>query len=144
MARGEVGAYGSVQATNGGADRVMHLFLETKAVAVYDVTYGVLTKTNQNRYGLALDSIKTPWFAEGRGGKIGKIDAATREVTEYGVPSHGLRSVSSQDLQKFFTLWLSRVRGIRIGVNARSNRIAEIRRGIPEAGAGIPNSVRGA
>ncbi len=51
----------------------MHLFLDTKEFAAHYVLYSILTKT--------------PWFAEGRGGKLGKIDPATGKVTEYDVPS---------------------------------------------------------
>jgi len=68
MARNWAAAHGSVWATKSGGNWVMHLFPDTEKFAAHDVLYSVLTKT--------------PWFAEGRGGKIGKIDPATGKVTE--------------------------------------------------------------
>ena len=72
MVRSSAAPKGPAWATNSGGNSVMHFFRGTMEFVTHDV-YSVLTKT--------------PGFAEGRGGKLGKIDSATGRVAEYDVPS---------------------------------------------------------
>ena len=91
-------------------------------------------------YGLAIDKKGTIWFTELFGGKVGKIDPATGEMTEYStpIPDAGPRRLA---LDSKGNLWFTECFVGKIGkLDPTTMKFTDYDLGV--AGGGFPYSIR--
>lgn len=78
---------GSVWGTQITANQILRLDPLTKKINTFLVPAGVAEKTSARPYGMAIDGNQKIWFAENALAKVGRLDPATGEITEYDVPA---------------------------------------------------------
>lgn len=80
---------GAVWVTEQFAQQILRLDPATKKVTAFPVPTAVLTKTDVDPYGIAIDPNQFVWFAERYSSKVGKVEPKTGEIAEFNVPTPG-------------------------------------------------------